>query len=134
MMRLLVTNGRKCPQSLTASLSLKTKQRTLCGRAAETNGYLGLELLRIGVGLDCGQALRPGTVLQPSGSVLKQKKKACAMDKVKWSLGFRQGVVVDCSGRSRGLALWWRDSVQVLVRPWCQYYIDAATSYEGKSC
>lgn len=47
------------------------------------------------------------------------------MDKLKWSLGFSQGVAVDCEGQSGGMALWWRDHVSVSVRPWCQYYIDA---------
>ena len=33
------------------------------------------------------------------------KKKARARENIKWSLGFRQGVAVDCEGRSGGLAL-----------------------------
>jgi hypothetical protein len=53
------------------------------------------------------------------------KKKSKAMERVMWSLGFRHGVAVDCKGKSGGLALWWRDGVDVSVRPWCQYYIDA---------
>ena len=36
------------------------------------------------------------------------KKKARAMEKPKWSLGFKSGVAVDCQGLSGGLALWWR--------------------------
>jgi hypothetical protein len=48
------------------------------------------------------------------------KMKARAMDKLKWSLGFRNGVFVDCIGRIGGMALWWRDEVEVSVRPWCQ--------------
>ena len=62
------------------------------------------------------------------------KKKARAMERLKWSLGFTSGVAVDCKGRSGGLALWWRDHVQVTVRPWCQYFIDAVVSVEGKTC
>ena len=61
------------------------------------------------------------------------KKKSKAMDKLKWSLGFRNGVAVDCDGRSGGLAMWWRDGVDVSVRPWCQYYIDAKICFEGKT-
>ena len=53
------------------------------------------------------------------------KKKSGAMEKLKWSLGFQNGVAVDCRGKSGGLALWWRDGVDVSVRPWCQYYLDA---------
>jgi hypothetical protein len=41
-------------------------------------------------------------------------------------------VAVDCDGRSGGLALWWRDGVEVSVRPWCQRYIDAEIKFEGK--
>ena len=62
------------------------------------------------------------------------KKKSRAMERLKWSLGFTKGVAVDCVGWSGGLALWWRDHVQVTVRPWCQYYIDAEVECEGKIC
>jgi hypothetical protein len=55
------------------------------------------------------------------------------MDKIKWRLGFRNGVAVSCVGRSGGLALWWRDEVEVSMRPWCQYYIDAQITCQGKS-
>ncbi|XP_071681350.1 uncharacterized protein [Lolium perenne] len=61
------------------------------------------------------------------------KRKARAMEKLKWSLGFKHGVAVDCDGRSGGLALWWRDGIEVSVRPWCQYYIDAEIHFEGKN-
>jgi hypothetical protein len=61
------------------------------------------------------------------------KKRARAMDKIKWRLGFKNGVAADCDGRSGGLALWWRDGVEVTVRPWCQYYIDAVITFEGKT-
>ena len=54
----------------------------------------------------------------------KTKKKTSAMERLKWRLGFRNGVVMDCEGLSGGLALWWRDNIQVTVRPWCQYFID----------
>jgi hypothetical protein len=58
------------------------------------------------------------------------KKKA----RLRWSLGFTNGVAVDCYGRSGGLALWWKDGVDVTVRPWCQYFIDAQISIRGKVC
>jgi hypothetical protein len=61
------------------------------------------------------------------------KKKASAMDKLKWSLGFSSGMAVDCNGRSGGLALWWREDVVVSVRPWCQYFIDAKIEFGGKT-
>ena len=54
------------------------------------------------------------------------------MDKIKWSLGFTNGVAVDCNGKGGGLALWWRAEVDVSVRPWCQYFLDAKiTTTEG---
>ena len=55
------------------------------------------------------------------------------MNKFKWTLGVRQGVAVNCVGRSGGLARWWRDVVDVTVRPWSQYFIDAEVKFEGKS-
>jgi hypothetical protein len=61
------------------------------------------------------------------------KKSVRAMEKLKWSMGFKHGVAVDCAGRSGGLALWWRDGVEVSVRPWCQYYIDAQIKFEDKT-
>jgi hypothetical protein len=47
----------------------------------------------------------------------KQKKKT--MDRLQWSLGFRHGICVEGRGKGGGLALWWRDGVEVSVRPWC---------------
>jgi exonuclease III len=59
----------------------------------------------------------------------KQKKRA--MEKIQWSLGFRHGVCVEGKGKGGGLGLWWRDGVDVTVRPWCQYYIDAQINSEA---
>ena len=60
----------------------------------------------------------------------KQKQKS--MERLQWSLGFRHGVCVEGKGKGGGLALWWRDGIDVSVRPWCQYYIDAKiTTEEG---
>jgi exonuclease III len=61
------------------------------------------------------------------------KMKSKAMDKLKWSLGFKNGVAVECVGKSGGLALWWRDDADVSVRLWCQYFIDAKIMFEGKT-
>ena len=61
------------------------------------------------------------------------KKKEKEMNKLKWSLGFTNGVAVDCIGRSGGLALWWREEVTVSVRLWCQYYVDAKITFENKT-
>lgn len=48
------------------------------------------------------------------------KLKKRGVDRLKWSLGFRNGIAVDCKGKSGGLALLWKDGVDVKVRPWCQ--------------
>ena len=61
------------------------------------------------------------------------KKRVGAMETLKWRLGFNHGVAVDYKGKSGGLALWWRDHVDVTVRPWCQYYIDAKIVADGLS-
>jgi exonuclease III len=53
------------------------------------------------------------------------KMKSKAMDRLRWSMGFRNGITVEGKGKGGGLALWWRDGVDVLVKSWCQYYIDA---------
>lgn len=62
------------------------------------------------------------------------KKKASAMERLKWRLAFRNGVCLDCDSLSGGLALWWRDNIQVTIRPWCQYFIDTEIQWEGKTC
>ncbi|XP_073360408.1 uncharacterized protein [Aegilops tauschii subsp. strangulata] len=55
------------------------------------------------------------------------------MERLKWRLGFKEGVAVNCNGKSGGLALWWRGNVQVTVKPWCQYFIDVNVVFEGKT-
>lgn len=55
------------------------------------------------------------------------------MERLQWSLGYRHGVAVGCIGRSGGLAVWWRDGIDVSVRPWSQYHIDAKIEFEGKT-
>ena len=69
----------------------------------------------------------------PVMAFLCETKKYRAMEKLKWSLGFRSGVAVSCVGRSGGLALWWREHVQVSIRPWCQYFLDAKVEVDGKT-
>jgi hypothetical protein len=56
-------------------------------------------------------------------SETKQKKQY--MERLEWSMGFSHGVCVEGKGKGGGLALCWRDGIEVAVRPWCQYYIDA---------
>ena len=59
------------------------------------------------------------------------KKSAMAMEKLKWSMGFRSGVAVSSVGRSGGLTMWWREHAQVTIRPWCQYFLDAEMAIDG---
>jgi hypothetical protein len=61
------------------------------------------------------------------------KQKVKYMDRIKWSLGFSNGVTVDCQGKSGGMVLWWKNGVNVSVRPWSQYYIDAAINFNGQT-
>jgi hypothetical protein len=61
------------------------------------------------------------------------KKKDKDMEKLKWSLGFSHGVAVSSVGRSGGLAFWWREGVEVSVRPWSQYFIDAKIRKDAKT-
>jgi hypothetical protein len=55
----------------------------------------------------------------------KTKLNSKAIDQLKWSMGFTHGVAVNSKEKSGGLALLWKDRVEVSVQPWCQYYIDA---------
>jgi hypothetical protein len=88
-----------------------------------------------GLGLDAAvgelrdliRSYNPGVVF-----LSETKKRSREMDKLKWSFGFTNGVSVDCVGRSGGLALWWRNGIEVSVRPWCQYYIDAKVTVDNK--
>jgi exonuclease III len=87
---------------------------------------LGLDVA-VGELRDLARSYNPGVVFL---SETKQKKRT--MEKIQWSLGFRHGVCVEGNGKGGGLALWWRDGIDVSVRPWCQYYIDAKiTTDEG---
>jgi hypothetical protein len=61
------------------------------------------------------------------------KPKKRYMEKLQWSMGFRHGVCVEGKGKGGGLALWWKDGVDVEVRSWCQFYIDAKISCDNIS-
>lgn len=60
------------------------------------------------------------------------KKKGSAMEHLKWSIGFTKGVAVDCKDRSRGLAVWWRDELDVEMRPYSQYHMDIIIKEGGR--
>jgi hypothetical protein len=53
------------------------------------------------------------------------KEESGSDGETEMEFGVQNRVAVDCRGKSGGLALWWRDGVDVSVRPWCQYYLDA---------
>jgi hypothetical protein len=88
---------------------------------------LGLDVI-VGELRDLIRSYNPGVVF-----LCETKKITRELDKIKWSLGFSHCVTVDCRGRSGGLALWWREGIEVSVRPWCQYYIDAKITADGKT-
>jgi hypothetical protein len=69
---------------------------------------------------DLIRSYNPGVVF-----LCKTKQKKKTMERLQWSLGFRHGICVDGRGKGGGLALWWRDGIDVSVRPWSQYFIDA---------
>jgi hypothetical protein len=67
---------------------------------------LGLNCRGLGLDAAVGKLWDLVRSYNPSVVFLSEtKKKAKAMDKLKWSLGFKHDVAVDCAGRSGGLAL-----------------------------
>jgi hypothetical protein len=60
----------------------------------------------------------------PSLVFLCETKQKKYMEKLQGSMGFRNGVCVEGKGKSGGMALWWRDGIDVSIQPWCQYNID----------
>lgn len=48
------------------------------------------------------------------------------------TLGFAGGFAVASSGRSRGLAVFWRDGLDVRVKNYSRYHIDTVVSEAGK--
>jgi exonuclease III len=94
---------------------------------------LGLNCRGLGLDTAVGELRDLVRSYNPAVVFLSETKmKSRAITKLKWSLGFQNGVAVDCVGRSGGMALWWREGVDVSVRPWCQYYIDAKISLDGR--
>jgi hypothetical protein len=81
---------------------------------------LGLNCRGLGLDAAVGELRDLIRSYNPSVVFLSEtKKRSKAMYRLKWSMGFKHGVAVDYDGRSGGLALWWRDGVEVSVRPWC---------------
>ena len=53
------------------------------------------------------------------------------MEKLRWSVGFRHGRVVDYVGRCGGLSLWRRDGVDGEISPSSQYFINAVITFSN---
>jgi exonuclease III len=60
------------------------------------------------------------------------KKSRHAMDTLKWSLGFANGEYVASQGKSGGLALLWTREIDVEIRPYSQYHMDAIIREDGR--
>jgi hypothetical protein len=52
------------------------------------------------------------------------------MEKFRWMLNFPHMVVVDCEGRSGGLALFWKRNINVELKWKGRMHIDAVVSEE----
>ncbi|KAL9677188.1 hypothetical protein QQ045_005416 [Rhodiola kirilowii] len=46
------------------------------------------------------------------------------VDVIRHKLGFAHGLVVDIDGKSGGLAIWWREEIQLSVRSYSYNHID----------
>ncbi|KAL9678625.1 hypothetical protein QQ045_016473 [Rhodiola kirilowii] len=57
--------------------------------------------------------------------MLETKMKATVVEGLKFRLGFHNCFGVDCWGRSGGLALFWYDSVNVEIKNYSHWHIDA---------
>uniref|UniRef100_A0A8I7BDK8 Endonuclease/exonuclease/phosphatase domain-containing protein n=1 Tax=Hordeum vulgare subsp. vulgare TaxID=112509 RepID=A0A8I7BDK8_HORVV len=133
MMRLFAILGKRRPMCSSASQVTIQRRTPECG-AADRHEFPSLELSGVGVGLDSWRTKGSIRSYNPAVVFLSEtKKKARAMERLKWRLGFKSGVDVDRQGLSGGLALWWRENVQVNIRPWCQYFIDAEMVWESKT-
>ena len=57
--------------------------------------------------------------------LVETKVKHKHMEKIKFSLGFSNGLIVPNRGRSGGLALFWSTDVNLEIKSYSQYHIDA---------
>lgn len=76
---------------------------------------------------DLVRSLNPEVVL-----LCETKKRTPAVEKLRWSLGFSNGVAVNCNGRSGGLTLWWRGEIEVEFKPFSQYHMDIYIHEDGR--
>lgn len=59
--------------------------------------------------------------------LVETKVKHKRMEKIKFSLGFSNGLIVPSRGRSGGLALFWSTDVNLEIKSYSQYHIDATS-------
>ena len=57
--------------------------------------------------------------------LVETKVKHKHMEKIKFSLGFSNGLIVPSRGRSGGLAFFWSTDVNLEIKSYSQYHIDA---------
>ncbi|CAM8929085.1 unnamed protein product [Rhodiola kirilowii] len=62
--------------------------------------------------------------------VMETKADTKRMEYVQKHLGFKFGLSVERRGKSGGLALWWKDSINVVVQSYSDYHIDAIVEEE----
>ena len=55
------------------------------------------------------------------------------MEKIKFSLGFSNGLIVPSRGRNGGLALLWSTEVNLEIKSYSQYHIDAIVTEQDNN-
>uniref|UniRef100_A0A453JPI0 Endonuclease/exonuclease/phosphatase domain-containing protein n=1 Tax=Aegilops tauschii subsp. strangulata TaxID=200361 RepID=A0A453JPI0_AEGTS len=59
------------------------------------------------------------------------RQTSVKVERMKWKLGLKGFCGVDCEGRGGGLALFWDESLQVIVLDSCKRYIDISVLDQG---
>ena len=65
--------------------------------------------------------------------LVETKVKQNRMEKIKFSLGFSNGLIVPSRGRSGGLALLWSTEVNLEIKSYSQYHIDAIVTEQDNN-
>ena len=63
--------------------------------------------------------------------LLETKMMIAEMKKLKMKLGFVNGLYVQRQGRGGGLAMYWRKEVNLEIKSYSRYHIDAVVVEEG---
>ena len=63
--------------------------------------------------------------------LLETKMMIAEMKKLKMKLGFVNGLYVQRQGRGGGLAMYWRKKVNLEIKSYSRYHIDAVVVEEG---